>query len=76
MMNPDKTSAEAELKPELHVEKMKGAEELVPVEEVKAEMTSRSVTLVLETDPFATVLSRILSFLDTPTVKKASLVSR
>ena len=44
------------------------------VEEVKAEMTS--VTLVLETDQFATVLSRILSFLDTPSVKKASLVSR
>ena len=74
MMNPDKTSAEDEQKPELHVEKMEEAEELVPVEEVKPEMTS--VTLVLETDQFATVLSRILSFLDTPSVKKASLVSR
>ena len=73
-MNPDKTSAEDEQKPELHVEKMEEAEELVPVEEVKAEMTS--VTLVLETDQFATVLSRILSFLDTPSVKEASLVSR
>ena len=39
-------------------------------------MNPDPVTLVLETDPFATVLSRILSFLDTPTVKKASLVSR
>ena len=38
------------------------------------EMTS--VTLIVETDQFATVLSRILSFLDTPSVKKASLVSR
>ena len=38
--------------------------------------SAEAVTLVLETDPYATVLSMILSFLDTPTVKKASLVSR
>ena len=74
MMNPDKTSAEAKQKPELHVEKMEEAEEMVTVEEVKPEMTG--VTLVLETDQFATVLSSILSFLDTPDVKKASQVSR
>ena len=75
-MNPDKTSAEDEQKPELHVEKMEEAEELVPVEEVKDEMTIPNVTLVLGYDQYATVLSRILSFLDTPSVKKASLVSR
>ena len=64
-------NSEEEKQSELHVE-----EELGPVgEEVQVdEMTS--MAKVLETDQFAHVLTRIFSFLNTPDVKGASLVSR
>ena len=47
----------------------------VPVEEVEEEMLT-SMSLVLKTNRFPTVLGRILSFLDSRSVKKAALVSR
>ena len=64
-------NSEEEKQSELHVE-----EELEPVkEEVQVdEMTSTAK--VLETDQFPHILPRVLSFLDIPSVKKASLVSR
>ena len=52
--------------------------ESVPVEEVEEvedEMMT-SMSLVLKTNRFPTVLGRILSFLDSRSVKKAALVSR
>ena len=55
---------------ETHVKK--GVEESVPVEDEM--LTSRS--LVLKTNRFPTVLGRILSFLDSRSVKMAALVSR
>ena len=68
-MNPAK-----KLKSEFHVEEV---EELVPVEEmVGAEVEKTSMAEVLETDPFAHILARIFSLLDTPDIKRASLVSR
>ena len=58
--------------PETHA---KEDEESVPVEEVEEEMLT-SMSLVLKTNRFPTVLGRILSFLDSRSVKKAALVSR
>lgn len=61
---------------DLHVEEV---EELVPLEEVVgAEVEMTSMAKVLETNQFDFdhILARIFSFLDTPDVKRASLVSR
>ena len=64
-------NSEEEKQSELHVE-----EELEPVgEEVQVDKMT-SMAEVLETDQFAHVLARIFSFLDTPDVKRVSLVSR
>ena len=66
---PEKTEeVETQVKEEVE-------EESVPVEEVEEEMMT-SMSLVLKTNRFPTVLSRILSFLDSRSVKKAALVSR
>ena len=68
---PDKTEeVETHVKEEVEVESVP-----VPVEEVEEEMMT-SMSLVLKTDRFPTVLGRILSFLDSRSVKKAALVSR
>ena len=61
---------------ETHVEEE--VEESVPmedVEEVEEEMLT-SESLVLKTNRFPTALGRILSFLDSRSVKQAALVSR
>ena len=64
-------NSEEEKQSELHVE-----EELEPVEEEVQVDEMTSMAKVLETDPFAHVLARIFSFLDTPDIKRVSLVSR
>ena len=60
--------------PEEEPEKMEEIETHVK-EKVKDEMLT-SMSLVLKTNRFPTVLGRILSFLDSRSVKMAALVSR